>query len=97
MTATAEQSGRRVVCAAIRSGAVVLCGPRHHHCFALAHLLTRDGLLELGDPNGWQQGFVDQWNQFMTREEALALALQNGQRVHRCGGDDRRLFSENLY
>lgn len=50
--------------------------------------------------SGWiksEQGFIDNMRVFMTRKEALALALENGQRLYRCGGDKEKLFSENLY
>lgn len=51
------------------------------------------------------QGFVDQWGDFLTREQAWLIAKENGQIKHRCGGDEYiyngetigRLFSENLY
>lgn len=86
-------SDRRIVCAAMRLGDKVVYGPRHHHC--------RDVLRGLGiDTEPWNraiQGFVDNMGVFMTREEALMLALTNGQRVHRCGGDEHALYSENLY
>ena len=34
---------------------------------------------------------------FVSREEALAIALIADQRVRRCGGDEHKLYSENLY
>jgi hypothetical protein len=45
----------------------------------------------------WEQGFIDQRGEFMTREEAHKVATKSGQIIRRCGGDDGRLFSENLY
>jgi len=45
----------------------------------------------------WEQGFVDQHGEFMTREEAHKVAIEAGQIIRRCGGDEERLFSENLY
>ena len=45
----------------------------------------------------WEQGFIDQRGEFMTREEAHKVATESGQIIRRCGGDDGRLFSENLY
>lgn len=44
-----------------------------------------------------EQGFVDQYGNFLTREEAHVVALKANQITQRCGGDDNRLFSENLY
>jgi hypothetical protein len=43
------------------------------------------------------QGFLDQWGEFMTREEAHGVATRQRQILRRCGGDEGRLFSENLY
>ncbi len=51
-----------------------------------------------------EQGFVtNEYNPdinnytFVTREEALAIVLVADQRLHRCGGDEHKLYSENLY
>ena len=49
-----------------------------------------------------EQGFIDQFNNFYTREEAWIIAALNGQIIRRVGGDVTstgagRLFSENLY
>tara|TARA_R110000822_G_scaffold68435_7_gene166500 strand:+ start:249 stop:428 length:180 start_codon:yes stop_codon:yes gene_type:complete len=46
---------------------------------------------------GEVQGFIDQFGQFLTREEAHVIAKKNGQIVKRCGGDEKTLYSENLY
>ncbi len=43
-----------------------------------------------------EQGFVDNGN-FLTREEALRVALLEDQVRRSCGGDTFKLFSENLY
>lgn len=43
------------------------------------------------------QGFLDQWGVFMDRKEAHKVASEQGQIRHRCGGDEGKLFSENLY
>jgi hypothetical protein len=44
-----------------------------------------------------EQGFIDQFCNFYSREEAFFIAENNGQIKRRCGGDDGVLFSENLY
>lgn len=46
---------------------------------------------------GSEQGFVDQFGTFLTREEALPIARAAGQIRFRCGGDEIRLYSDNLY
>lgn len=50
-----------------------------------------DGLI------GCEQGFIDNRGAFHTREEAHVIAIKNGQRRYRCGGDETRLYSEGLY
>ena len=77
---------RRVVCAALRRGSVIVCGPRHWDSLCRGH-----------SKDGWEQGFVDQRGVFMTREEAWQVAFDAGQIIRRVGGDGKRLFSENLY
>ena len=44
-----------------------------------------------------EQGFIDQFGLFMTREEAYLVAQAAGQIKYRCGGDEGVLYSENLY
>lgn len=88
---------RRIVCAAIRhSGTgLVVCGARHFDDVMRGQLMALDGL---GMTDEWdEQGFIDQRGNFLTREEAFAVASAAGQIMRRCGGDDGRLFSENLY
>ena len=94
---------RRVVCAAIRNRVTqqIICGARHYDAImrqqiqACAGWFRRKTILR-----NWrraEQGFIDNHGVFMTREEALALALETQQRIRRCGGDTTRLYSENLY
>ena len=85
---------KQVVCAAIRNaGGLIVCGPRHHHCIRIASDL---GIYESGRSDGWEQGFVNQSNEFMTRVEARALAEMRGQ-IQRSIGSGTSLFSEDLY
>jgi hypothetical protein len=44
-----------------------------------------------------EQGFIDQFGKFLTREEAWVIASENGQIRRQVGGDQSRLYSENLY
>lgn len=82
-----------VVCAAIRSVyGVLICGARHFDN------VMREQIKLLGLPStNWEQGFIDQKGQFLTREEAWKIAIYANQIVKRVGGDEGRLFSENLY
>lgn len=81
---------RRIVCAAIRDGhGSIICGPRHW-----------DKICRSTKHDAWEQGFVDQRGEFLTREEAWKVAEAAGQILRRVGGDSingGRLFSENLY
>lgn len=87
---------RMVVCAAIRrkNDGYVLCGPRHFD------KTMREGIMDSEQGDDWlyvDQGFIDQYGVFMTREEAYEVAKAAGQIKYRCGGDEGCLFSENLY
>lgn len=83
---------RMIVCAAVRdrSGDVV-CSARHFDTL-MNRQLSRSTLLP---PH--EQGFVDQHGVFLTREEAFTVAFDAGQIMRRVGGDEGKLFSENLY
>ena len=82
-----------VVCAANKlSNGLIVCGARHHDGVMNAQIKAA-GQSHVGEA----QGFIDQFGQFLTREEAHVIARKNGQIVKRCGGDAHKLFSENLY
>lgn len=86
---------QRVVCAAHRNkDGEIICGARHFDPVIRSQIFSRT------DKDTWkgsEQGFIDQFGKFLTRQEALEIALKRGQRIRRCGGDDDKLFSENLY
>lgn len=87
---------QRIVCAAIKfpDGTIIL-GARH---WDPPMRKTYNALGMSRDTSGLeQQGFVDQYQNFLTREEAWIIAYNAGQIVRRCGGDDGCLYSENLY
>lgn len=84
---------RRVVCAAIRNMREdVICGARHFD-----DTMRQQIIMSAADWSVAEQGFIDQYGEFLTREEAHKVATDAGQIVRRCGGDEGRLFSENLY
>ena len=89
---------RRVVCAAIRStkSGKIICGARHYDSIMKSQLEVYDVVAPINKAE-IEQGFIDQWCNFLTREDALIVALAAGQRIKRCGGDEHRLYSENLY
>ncbi len=87
-------NNRRVVCAACRIGNVILAGARHWdtvmHRQAEATTIPND---ERGDA---EQGFIDQFGLFLTREEAFVLATEKGQ-IKGEPNIPGTLFSEDLY
>jgi hypothetical protein len=85
-----------IVCAANKHNetGLIVCGARHYDN------IMRQQMYQLGGFPYWnncEQGFIDQFGKFYNREEALKLAKENNQIRYRCGGDDKELFSENLY
>jgi len=85
-----------IVCAANRhrkTGRIVT-GARHYDPIMRAQIAAAEGSAEW---IGCEQGFIDQFGKFLTREEAHIVAKENGQIRQRCGGDENQLFSENLY
>lgn len=88
-----KRSPQRVVCAALRheEGAII-CGPRHFDDTMRAQISAQGGDWRRAD-----QGFVDQFGKFLTREEAYEIAVKNGQHRHGEGADGRMLYSEDLY
>lgn len=88
-----DRSQRRVVCAAnMFPDGVIILGARHWDPLMCAHsnLLGRRGGNE-------EQGFIDQWRVFMTREEAWIVAEEANQIVYRGNWVEGVLYSENLY
>ena len=88
-----------VVCAACRYNTLILCGARHWDKVMNKQLDTirRDA----PDIHGYKfdQGFIDQFGQFLTRVEAMQVVKDNGQPFNkkRNGGSDIELYSEGLY
>lgn len=86
-----EHSPQLVVCAAIRhSNGSIICGPRHFDQTMRAVICERSE-----DWRRAEQGFVDQFGTFLTREEACKIAWARGQIDHTHTGG--LLFSEDLY
>jgi hypothetical protein len=93
-----------IVCAAIHKRGNIICGVRHFDG------IMRATLNATGETHvGWDQGFVDQFGTFYSREDAWKIADKNGQIRRPTGledfahsrpanvGDEGMLFSENLY
>lgn len=87
---------RRVVCAANRYGPHVFLGARHFD-MRMREAMEGHDIPALRQKFGEEQGFIDQHGTFMDRGEARNVAVTAGQIYRRCGGDEQKLFSENLY
>jgi len=89
---------RMVVSAACKNGDYMLVGPRH---FCPTMHVQADAYHKLGyvDDRKWEQGFIDQWETYMDRHEALMVALAAGQPVDfkRNGGSGKELYSEGVW
>lgn len=74
---------------------VVICSPRHWDVIAREQFKLMN--ISQSKVKSETQGFVDQYGDFYTREQAWSIADKNKQIVRRVGGDHEKLFSENLY
>jgi hypothetical protein len=80
----------------------IVCGPRHHDKSMHTILSQIDDTL---NDVRWEQGFVNTWGEFLTREEAWEVACENNQIFRLCGSQTKedigktgvKLYSENLY
>lgn len=85
---------RRVVCAANRSGSIILCGARHWD--TVMHKQAEAMKMSRTKRSMAEQGFIDQFGVFLTREEAFILAKEKGQ-IKGKPNVEGTLFSEDLY
>lgn len=93
---------RYVVCAANKSTKTgrIVCGARYWDSVMrnMALYVGADGKRKMTFE--WQnckQGFIDQYGQWMDREEALLIAKANGQVKYQTDPQSKELFSEDLY
>ena len=88
---------QRVACAALLgTDGTIVVGVRHFDSF-MRHQIA---MLKQFNGGRWpvkSQGFVDQFGKYLTRQQALKIAKERGQIIRRCGGDEKRLYSENIY
>jgi hypothetical protein len=95
---------RAVVCAANRSRVTgkIIAGARHWDSIMRQQVNWLDPSSNNGRqmPDEWagaEQGFIDQYGQWMTREEAWKVAEANNQIKFPSGWDKGTLYSEDLY
>jgi hypothetical protein len=95
-----------IVCAANRFGDLIVPGPRHFDdtmyrlIERLVNIEETKGVAVLSASLGdWEQGFIDQFGRFWSREQAMQIVKDNKQPfdIERNGGSDSLLFSEGLY
>lgn len=89
----------RVVCAAVKMpNGVLILGIRHWDGFMAQYVREHGGRQAFNFfGRDEEQGFVDQFGNFLSREDAWKVAEQAGQIIRRVGGDGGCLYSENLY
>lgn len=102
MSERPDRTQRRVVCAAIRAAdGDLLLGIRHYSPDMRRQIEQRMDGHKFKHRHDEDQGFVDQWGQWMSRIEAFEVAKANGQLYDpgACGVglDGPRLYSEGLY
>jgi hypothetical protein len=87
-----------VVCAACRVYGVVFCGARHWDKVMGKQLDAMSSEYRETMPRNEEQGFINQFGEFLTREEAMRIVKENGQPFDKDrNGDDKELYSEGLY
>lgn len=90
---------RRLVSACNRYKDVLITGPRHSCPIMSLTMAAYGGMEVLHEYSGedHEQGFVDQFGTFYSRDEAYILAVSNGQLLYPEDCHYERLFSEGLY
>ncbi len=86
---------QRVVCAANRnSKGLIICGARHWDI----HMCNMVDALGVND-HDWEQGFIDNFGNFLTRAEAAVIAEEKDQLkgYYNTVPVNGHLFSEHLY
>ncbi len=92
----------RIVCAAcrIKDDGFIICSPRHvdNTTRATINKIYGDNS-EIYQRDSMEQGFVDQFGNFLTRKEAWVIAVKNGQIIRdlNLSSSNDELFSEHLY
>lgn len=80
---------------------VILCGVRHFDPVMNSQIKAiKESAIEIdGNKDPYNQGFVDQYGNFLTRKEAMDIVKQNGQPFdyERNGSQDDILYSEGVW
>lgn len=89
---TAERMPLKIVCSALKQGDRIITGPRHYDKTMHNQINASEG------PMWWKgcsQGFCDQYGEFLTRDEAYKIAVENNLIVR--DHHYNTLYSEMLY
>ena len=91
---------RKIVCAACVAGDLIIAGARHWDSVMnnVLDTLQAEGSKLKG--KDFKQGFIDQYGIYLSREDAMKVALSAGQDIdieRCCGGSKTTLYSEGLY
>lgn len=86
---------RRVVCAAVRKGDRIITGARHFDKIMRAQIKAAEGF-DFWKGGGVEQGFIDQFGDFMDRKTAWSVARDQDQ-IRQEVSAPGTLYSENLY
>lgn len=88
-----------IVTAANRFDDVILVGARHWDQRMRQQAELMGGIKHLRTLGKEEQGFIDQFGDYYSREDAMEIVLKNGQRFDkkRNGGGTSALFSEGLH
>ncbi len=90
-----ERPAPWVVCAAIRKGERIICGARHYDTIMRNQITASEGQDHW---RGCEQGFINQYGEFLTRAEARVIANTNSQQSkEKPPHDEEILYSEDLY
>lgn len=83
----------RIICAAIKhKDGTIFCASRHGSPAMVQQLRVSDKKFM-----DCEEGFIDQFDRFWNRGEALEIIRSTGQEIKTFDGAERELFSENLY
>ena len=96
---------KKVICAANRWKDTIVCGARHFDSVMHSQIKAMEYISCPEHSLQWEQGFIDQFGNFLTREEAWVVAVNAKQIIRFVGSqthydlcrNDIKLFSENLY
>jgi len=84
---------RRIVCAAMLKEGRIITGVRHYDEIMRTQMQASEGLAWW---RGCTQGFIDQFGDFLNRQDAWKVADEQGQIRHEVSTPGT-LYSENLY